>query len=1030
MPETVAAAVTTYFLGAGATGVAATAVYATAYVATVAAASYAIGAAAQSLAKKPQTSTGLGGGSLVTTRQAAGSWRLIYGERRVGGQLVYVKTTVPVGPVQFQESHIIPSSLQVSVNQAGANFQSTVVVQQVSVDESFFATYTQFTEVASAPGIGQYSVSGGVYTFNAAHAGQQIEVFYLALGGTGVANQAIHMVIVWASHECHAIDGLYFNNELVPIDGGGNCVSGKYAGRVRARHHLGDISQTADTDLIFESEGQWTSAHRLQGQAYTYLRIIGSQTVFPSGLPNITAQIRGKKDIFDPRIPGSGYSTNAALCVANYLCSPIGMGCTYASEIHEATLIAEANICDEVINLNPSGTELRYALNAVIDTASSVEDNVKDLLTAMGGSAVWSGGRWYIRSAHYVSPTLTLDESDARDGLRIMPAPSRREKFNAVKGTFIGPHNQWQPADYPAITSATYETADGGERIYADVSFPSTISGPTCQRLAKIELLRHRQGLTVQYPARLIAAQLMIGDTVQINNTRMGWSAKVFEVLGWEFVLYPDDAGEQALGVDLTLRETASSVFAWGSGEEQVLDLAPNTTLPSPFVVQAVSGLTAASGEDHATVGSDGQVVPRMLVSWNAPTGAYLDRGRIQVESRRSTETAYRRVIDEPSIAPPTYWGPISVGATYFLRARWQNQIGIPGPWSAPLTHVAQSIAIPPADVTGFFVDGLRLTWTPVVDPALAGYRIKFHQGINRSWGNAIAMHSGLVTASPWDMAAVPSGQTTMMIKAVDRLGNESVNAASIVTDLGDALVANIVLTKDFDALGYPGTLTGGVRSGGNLNADTLGNMWDPNPDRAMWTTDGALMWQSSYQAMTYEDTITISSTEDGATMTLSLTAAGDSITIEYRPEGPDLLWSEVADDPLWTTDPTLLWHLPGYQPWPGSIVVAPDIYDLRVTTGFGATPGQISLFSALVDVPDIIEHLNDVAIASGGTRLTLAEVYRVVKNVQLTLQTSGSSALTAKALDKDAVQGPLVQCFNTSGTGVAGTVDATVQGY
>jgi hypothetical protein len=45
-------------------------------------------------------------------------------------------------------------------------------------------------------------------------------------------------------------------------------------------------------------------------------------------------------------------------------------------------------------------------------------------------------------------------------------------------------------------------------------------------------------------------------------------------------------------------------------------------------------------------------------------------------------------------------------------------------------------------------------------------------------------------------------------------------------------------------------------------------------------------------------------------------------------------------------------------------------------------------------------------------------------------LQTGGGSAVTVKVIDKDILLGPLIQCFDSSGTGVTGIVDIIMKGY
>jgi hypothetical protein len=90
---------------------------------------------------------------------------------------------------------------------------------------------------------------------------------------------------------------------------------------------------------------------------------------------------------------------------------------------------------------------------------------------------------------------------------------------------------------------------------------------------------------------------------------------------------------------------------------------------------------------------------------------------------------------------------------------------------------------------------------------------------------------------------------------------------------------------------------------------------------------------------------------------------------------------------------------------------------------------GVITLLSAVLDVPDIVEAFPALSIASGGTRLPITKTYNAIKTVRLTVH-SGGTATSVRIVDKNPTLGPLVQTINTSGTAVAGVVDAEVFGY
>src|SRR5205085_2557733 len=66
------------------------------------------------------------------------------------------------------------------------------------------------------------------------------------------------------------------------------------------RGHLGSPTQAADSFLMAHMPAKWTSNHRLRGIAYLYVRLQFDAKIYPNGVPNIKALIRGKK-LRDPR---------------------------------------------------------------------------------------------------------------------------------------------------------------------------------------------------------------------------------------------------------------------------------------------------------------------------------------------------------------------------------------------------------------------------------------------------------------------------------------------------------------------------------------------------------------------------------------------------------------------------------------------------------------------------------------------------------------------------------------------------------
>lgn len=842
-------------------------------------------------------------------------------------------------------------------------------------------------------------------------------------------NLYLHQIIALAGHECEEIGDIYLNDEVVPLDGSGNA-TGKYAGFVTVKKHLGSPTQLADADLMAAAPSKWSSDHRLRGCAYIYIKFKFSRSIFPSGLPNASAIVKGKK-VYDPRSSTTVWSDNAALCPSDYLTdSTYGYGADYATEINEAELIASANICDESIVLSVFGTENRYTCNGVIDSSERPRDVLTGMNSAKAAATINTHGKWVIKAGAYDAPTVSLDENDLRGNIKVVTRVSRNNLFNAVKGVYISAKNSYQPADFPPITNSTYETQDNNERIWRDIDLEFTNTSSTAQRIGKIELEKTRQQIRVELPCKLSALELMAGSNFNFSNARMGWTDKVFEVENWRLEYYNDENGNPALGVLLLVRETASTIFDWNSGEETTTDPAPDTDLPDALSVDPPTGFALASGANEQLVTSDGTVVSRIKATWAAPINAFVDH--YEIEYQRTTESERTNVVTSNT---EFFIAPVKDGDLYNVRVRVINTLGVRSEWEPINNYLVLGKTDKPPDIISFTIDGNVVRWSTVTVADLAGYVIRYQPGVNTSFGDAVALHRGILSDSPYEMITRPIGTTTLMIKAIDTSGNFSVNSAVIVIDLGDPLVANIIESQDDHAAGFPGTITDGTVDGGSgdLEADSEVTplMWlDDNRD--MWTDDLSLMWATiQYKEMTYLTDLTPTLGATGSILTIAHTIVANTWLIEYRREGASLIWNTNSSVSMWQSDAALMWLLPDFEPWPGSIAVFNDKYNFRFITGASITQGVISELIFNIDVPDIVESFGDVAISASGTRLSLTKTYRTqITVVNVTLQDDGGAAVLARVIDKNKITGPLIGCYDSSDILVAGTIDAIIEGY
>ena len=699
-------------------------------------------------------------------RSAVAPRRVIYGRDKVSGPIVYAQSTGskgeflhlvialaahecdaietiyfndvalpdPDGNGDITSGDFGHSTLHTATESVSAASSITLAHDPVSVLSASITSNDGYGSVDAPLTVGQYSVAGRTITFS-----------------PGVAAYSVN----------------YTWSEVTP--------------RVRIRKHLGGAGQTADSALVAASGGKWTEQHRGTGICYLYVRLEFDTEVFGQvGLPAISAVVRGRK-VRDPRSGLVAWSDNAALCVADWLRdTSIGLRAS-ASEVPDSEVIAAANICDETVATSASTSQPRYNFNGSFTTQQAPRDVLADLLSGMAGHCVWSQGRWLVRAGAARAAALTINADKlAGSGVSIVPKASRTELFNAVRVTYRDPAQAWAEVQAPLVTNATYEAADGGVRIVRSIQLPGAMDAMRAQRLGKIELERERQALTVQLTTNLAAYDLAPTDTCYLDLDRYGFASKLMEVR--QRTWSPDGT------LAYTVRETAAGVFAWAYGEATALDLAPDTTLPSPYTKPAaLTGLSVQSGTNHLMRLGDGTITARAWVQWAVSTDAFVvGGGVIEAQWKRLSFNDWQVVPSMPGDAINTYMQPVPDGTAILVRVRAVNASGRASDW-AVVTHQVVGKTAAPGDVAGLSATvvqgGVRIAWTPSTEIDHADTDLR----IGATWSSATALFRGTSNTYTWPWPA--AGTYTLSAKHRDSTGNVSATAATVTVTVDAAML-------------------------------------------------------------------------------------------------------------------------------------------------------------------------------------------------------------------------------------------------
>ena len=588
---------------------------------------------------------------------------------------------------------------------------------------------------------------------------------------SGGKNHILHLVVALAGHPVQSIGAIFVDDvrlegrkasrswslppkeSVYTLDPAYNGVS--QTNLLQWRIHLGAPDQTYDTELYHAAPDAWTEQHRLRGVAYAIVRLQWESSVWAGGLPNLSWEVKGRL-VYDPRTKKTAWSDNPALCIRDYLVSDFGLNCQ-ADEIDEASFIAAANVCDELVPIASGGKQKRYTCNGVFALDEKPIDIVENLLTSCAGVLVYAQGKYRLYPAAYRVPVQRLDASLLRGAISVFPRTSLQEKVNTIRGTYTEPLDGWQQAEFPPVSVDLAD--DRNVKLVKDIDLPFTINTYEAQRLARVMLQKARYPLTVKMPCTLGALGVGVCEPVLLTIDQLGWTDKVFVPTGWSL--------SAEGGVDLVLQEDNASIYAWTGGVAPQR-VAAGVSLPSIYPAPPLLGV-----DEEIVAGA-----VQLRVKVQSPEDAFI----------ASVDVTYRRVYDSGAndgwrsagSGQIVHIAPVEAGALYQVRARCVNVLGFTSAWVIVAHRVAGSLA-PPLDVTTFtrYVVGavLYLDWE-APSGLVSGYRLRYSPLTSgATWAGATTLAAHLQNTS----VTLPARVGTYLLKAIDSFGRESEHEARVV---------------------------------------------------------------------------------------------------------------------------------------------------------------------------------------------------------------------------------------------------------
>ena len=795
---------------------------------------------------------------------------------------------------------------------------------------------------------------------------------------TGTDNEYLNIVLAVSEGEIDSFENIYLNDVL--------STDSKFTGFLDTYTHTGSTTQSADSNLVSDVTG-WTTNHQLKGTSYLYVKLKFDQDVYASGLPTITADVKGTK-VYDPRTSTTAWSNNPVLCIRDYLTNTrYGRGIE-TSLIDDTSFNAAANYCEENVTIGGVSKD-RYTCNGVVNTSNGSMDILKKLLTACRGFLIFSGGKYKLVIDKAETAAFTFSEDNIVGAWNISLG-NKNNQFNRIRANFFNPDRNWQP-DLAIIDSTTLRTSDNGLLLEKTIDLPFTSDIDRAKMITTINLNQSRQQIMCEFTSTIEGLRTEVGDVVYIKHATTGWdtlnsnSGKLFRVM--RITLQNDD--------EVRILAMEYDATAYDFGTISATDAAPNTNLPDALTVIAPTALSTTESL-YDTIGSAGVKV-RVQLDWTASADIFVRE--YDVEFKKSADatwkvlTTTRAVTARLDDVDPTL---------YDFRVRAVNSMGVSSAYTTLSNVTVNGLTTPPVDVAGLSFIALggyaHLSWDLATDlDVRVGGKVRFrHSNLTSgtTWesstdiGSAVAGHNTTVV--------LPLLTGTYMAKFVDSTGNESVNVSSFVTTtVPDIIKMNAVATSTQHP-SFTGTKTDmiAVDSVLKFEADTL---WD-SFSGLMDTWDlidayGGLDKSGTYEFDTYLDL--------GATYTSRATAsvAFTAFTLgDYIDDRTTLMdtWSDFDNIPsdvnldlyvaTTTDDPS---GTPTWTAWAKFTVAdySARAYKFKIECTSTDVLHQINVteLSVSVDIPDRVQGDNAIQSGVGTKSITYPSSFYAIPSVGIT---------------------------------------------
>lgn len=433
--------------------------------------------------------------------------------------------------------------------------------------------------------------------------------------------------------------------------------------------------------------------------------------------------------------------------------------------------------------------------------------------------------------------------------------------------------------------------------------------------------------------------------------------------------------------------------------------------------------------------------IPRMKIAFRVPATDRIEF--VQYAVRRDDEAYFGAPSVVHAEAAEIYVSDVREGVLYHIQLRSVADNNYKSGW-VETSHTIVGRSTPPPDITSMYPQGdvMQLA-LPAMPLDFSHVQVRINFARNGNWDQAVILIDRLLSSSfPLDI--LPDGLITVLAKAFDTAGNESVNARVLIHDFGATVTENVYLQEDSQPTWADCTITNGTVVAGEVVADDTGSKMYTSASAKFYShVPGAKVYSGGYKELTVERVYTPrSDITEPWILKLDYDVDAENYHVFFKAPGSGKFYNGNPAVPFYSGVPGAKVYTGNgneYRPWTGERIGKKRKVSIKIVCPASTIKqAKVSRLGVIADMPDIEEDFKNQVIAPGGTNITLQKSYRQITSCVPVLQADAAYPSAASAQIISALpytpstgnDGPVLKVFDVALAATSGKVAGKVKGW